>query len=49
MRIFTPLRSLTVFTSLRHQPPICTPVLPAGKEMMPKSLKNSRTSSRPPP
>jgi hypothetical protein len=34
MRIFTPFKSATVFTSLRNQPPICVPVLPAGNEIM---------------
>ena len=31
MRIFRPFRSATVLISLRNQPPICAPVLPAGE------------------
>ena len=38
MRIFRPFRSATVLISFLNQPPICVPVLPAGKWMIPYSL-----------
>ena len=38
MRIFRPFRSATDLISLRHQPPIWQPVLPARMAMQPYSL-----------
>ena len=35
---FKPLRSATVFTSSRYQPPIWFPVLPIGKNLSPRGL-----------
>ena len=49
MRIFKPFMSPMVLISLRNQPPICAPVLPAGKLMMLYSFMNSRIKSNPPP
>ena len=49
MRIFIPFRSATDLISLRNQPPICTPVLPFGIEMMFDLAKNSAISFVPLP
>ncbi len=35
IRIFRPFRSATVLISLRYQPPIWQPVLPASSAMLP--------------
>ncbi len=49
IRIFSPLRSSTLFTSGTNQPPICTPVFPPGKLITPKSASSSQISASPPP
>ena len=49
MRILRPFKSATVLISLRNQPPICTPVLPLGNEMMFDLAKNSFISLVPLP
>ena len=49
IRIFMPLRSLTLLISLRNQPPICVPVLPLGIEMRFDLAKNSSISLVPVP
>ena len=49
MRIFRPLRSSTVLISLRYQPPIWVPVLPALAVLKLYLPKKSSSSLRPPP
>ena len=47
--IFKPFRSEIVFISLLNQPPICTPVLPAGSGIKPKLAYNSCHKAKPSP
>ena len=49
MRNFRPFRSATDLISLRNQPPIWQPVLPAGIATQPYSLNSGSIASRPPP
>ena len=49
MRIFRPLKSDADSISLLNQPPICTPVRPAGSAFRPNSPEISSQSSCPPP
>ena len=49
MRNFSPCRSATVLISLRNQPPIWQPVLPAASAMQPYSLNSGAIASEPPP
>src|SRR4029078_1216017 len=48
-RNLRPLRSSTVLSSLRNQPPICAPVLPAAQPTQLYFLRRSLSSSLPPP